>query len=198
MSGERNGEWNEWPFEPLPVLSALERHGVEYVLIGGLAAVLQASPLPTYDIDIAPAPSAANASRLLSALADMDAISLTDVEDVTQALREHLDLSFATPFGHVDLHHRPAGFGSYAALRHNALSVQLGPDLTVLVSPLRDIIHSRTAAGDQRQLPALEAALELGRNWDPVETKRPDAAGPDRRRRDRAELAELGTIEVEG
>ncbi len=161
MSGERTGEWHEWPFEPLPVLRALDRHGVEYVLIGGLAAVLQASPLPTYDIDLAPAPSAANAGRLLAALAEIDAVSLTDVEDVKQALREHRDLSFSTPFGHVDLHHKPAGFESYAVLRRNARSVQLEPDLTILVSSVRDIIHSRTTAGDERQLPALEAVLEL-------------------------------------
>ena len=161
MSGERQGEWHEWPFEPLPVLRALDRHGVEYVLIGGLAAVLQGSPLPTYDIDITPAPSAANGRRLQAALADLAAVALTDVEDA-KALRPKVDLSFYTPFGHIDLHHKPAGFESYAALRRNAVLIQLEPDLTVLVSPVRDIIRSRLAAGDERQLPALEAVLELG------------------------------------
>ena len=161
MSGERRGEWHEWPFDPLAVLRALGRHHVEYVLIGGLAAVLQGSPLPTYDIDITPAPGAANGGRLQAALADLDAIVLTDAEDASQALREKVDLSLYTPFGHVDLHHTPAGFNTYAAVRRNALSLQLEPDLTVLVSPLRDIIRSRTVAGDRRQLPALEAVLEL-------------------------------------
>lgn len=161
MSGERHGEWHEWPFEPLPVLRTLDRHGVEYVLIGGLAAVLQGSPLPTYDIDIAPTPSAANGKRLAAALADIDAAALTNAEDAKQALRRYVDVSYSTPFGHLDLHYKPAGFESYAALRRNAVPMQLEPDLTVLVSPLRDIIRSRTAAGDQRQLPALETALEL-------------------------------------
>ena len=161
MSGARQGEWHEWPFEPLPVLRALATHGVEYVLIGGLAAVLQGSPLPTYDIDVAPAPSAANGRRLAAALADIDAAALTNAEDANQALHRHVDVSYATPFGYIDLHHKPAGFKSYAALRRNAVPLPLEPDLTVLVSPLRDIIRSRIAAGDQRQLPALEAALEL-------------------------------------
>ncbi len=49
MSGERHGEWQDWPFEPLAVLRALHARDVEYVLIGGVAAVLQDSPLPTYD-----------------------------------------------------------------------------------------------------------------------------------------------------
>ncbi|MFN0128479.1 MAG: hypothetical protein ACKV19_17530 [Verrucomicrobiales bacterium] len=161
MSGTRDGEWHEWPFDPLPVLSALGRHRVEYVLIGGVAAVLQGSPLPTYDIDIAPAPGTANARRLESALADVQAAAVTNDEDAQHALRRHTDVSFSTPFGYVDLHYRPAGFDTYAALRRNAVPIQLEPDLTILVSPVRDIIRSRTAAGDQRQLPALEATLEL-------------------------------------
>ena len=144
------------------MLRALGRHEVEYVLIGGLAAVLQGSPLPTYDIDIAPAPGEANGGRLQAALADIDASALADTEDAAPALRPTVDLSFYTPFGHIDLHHKPAGFKTYAALRRNALLLRIEPDLTVLVSPMRDIIRSRLAAGDERQLPALEAVLELG------------------------------------
>jgi hypothetical protein len=93
VSSDRHGEWHEWPFEPLSVLRALGRHGVDYVLIGGLAAVLQASPLPTYDIDIAPAPGSANARRLQAALAELDAIALTGVDDAKQALRRQADVS---------------------------------------------------------------------------------------------------------
>ena len=70
-------------------------------------------------------------------------------------------MSFLTAFGYLDLHYAPAGFATYAALRRNAFTMQLESDLSLLVSPLRDIIRSRTAAGDLRQLPALEATLEL-------------------------------------
>ena len=161
MSGERRGEWHEWPFDPLPALRSLSTHGVDYILVGGLAAVLQGSPLPTYDIDITPAATAGNPERLGAALAAIGAVTLTHVADSSQALDQRIDLSFQTPFGHIDLHHGPAGFNNYAALRRDALSVQLEPGLTVLVSPLRDIIRSRLAAGDERQLPALEATLEL-------------------------------------
>lgn len=149
MSGERRGEWQDWPFDPLAVLRALRDHDVEYVLIGGVAAVLQGSPLPTYDIDISPAPGVPNLTRLRHALAELGATALSD------------DRSFYTPFGHVDVHDRPAGFASYAELRRGSRPIQLEPDLAVRASSLRDIIRSRLAAGDDRQLPALEAALEL-------------------------------------
>ncbi len=154
MSGQRRGEWQDWPFEPLAVLRALHDREVEYVLIGGVAAVLQGSPLPTYDIDITPAPGARNRTRLLAALADLDATALTDEGTLPAE-------SFYTPLGHVDVHHRPAGFANYAELRRGSRPIQLEPDLTVHASSLRDIIRSRLAAGDDRQLPALEAALEL-------------------------------------
>jgi hypothetical protein len=161
VSGERHGEWHEWPFAPLPALRSLRDHDVEYVLIGGLAAVLQGSPLPTYDIDITPAPGTRNQERLRAALAAIDAILLTEVDGLRESLRRGTDVSFYSPYGHIDLNHRPAGFESYAAVRRNALPIELEPGLTILVAPLRDIIRSRLAAGDHRQLPALEAALEL-------------------------------------
>jgi len=161
VSSERLGEWYEWPFEPLPILRALARHEVDYVLIGGLAALLQGSPLPTYDIDITPAPGAANAGRLGTALAELDAIAPDDLEDATKTLRHQVDASFHTPSGYIDVHYRPAGFKNYRALARNARLLELEPGLALRVSPIRDIIRSRTASGDHRQLPALEATLEL-------------------------------------
>ncbi len=163
MSGERRGEWQDWPFEPLAVLRALHVREVEYVLIGGVAAILQGSPLPTYDIDIATAPGARNQTRLLAALADLDATALTEIEDAEQPPAEPRDVSFYTPFGYLDVHRHAAGFTSYAELRRGSHAIRLEPDLTVQASSLRDIIRSRLAAGDERQLPALEAALELAR-----------------------------------
>lgn len=154
MSEQRRGEWQDWPFDPLAVLRVLCDHDVEYVLIGGVAAVLQGSPLPTYDIDVAPAPGARNRTRLLGALADLDATALTDERTLPAE-------SFYSLFGHVDVHHNPAGFTSYTELRRGSRPIQLEPGLTVHASSLRDIIRSRLAAGDDRQLPALEAALEL-------------------------------------
>ncbi|MGH3430466.1 MAG: nucleotidyltransferase domain-containing protein [Mycobacteriales bacterium] len=149
----RRGDWHNWPFEPLPVLRALGARGVDYILIGGLAAVLQGSPLPTYDIDLAPAASVRNRDLLAAALADLGARTIVKTKSK----------SVLTPYGYVDLHFAVAGFDTYASLRRNAVGVDLEPGLRVLASPLRDIIRSRAAAGDTRQLPALLATLEAPR-----------------------------------
>jgi hypothetical protein len=53
----------EGAFDPESVLASLERENVRYVVIGGLAAVLQGSPLFTQDVDICPARDRENLER---------------------------------------------------------------------------------------------------------------------------------------
>ena len=40
-------------FDPQPILEALVRHGVDFVLVGGLAGTARGSAYITYDVDIA-------------------------------------------------------------------------------------------------------------------------------------------------
>ena len=46
----------------------LERHGVEFLVIGGQAGVLHGSPLPTFDVDLCYRRTAENLARLAEAL----------------------------------------------------------------------------------------------------------------------------------
>ena len=61
------------PFDPVRVLSTLHHHGVQFVLLGGLAAIAHGSSLSTEDIDIAPERSRGNLDRLAAALRDLKA-----------------------------------------------------------------------------------------------------------------------------
>ena len=64
------------------IFACLERHGVRYVVIGGLAGILHGSPLVTFDADICPERSASNREQLASALREMGArIRTSDVPD---------------------------------------------------------------------------------------------------------------------
>jgi hypothetical protein len=63
------------------ILGALDRHGVDYVLIGGIAARLHGSPLLTEDVDITPALDRPNLARLAEALTELEA-RLRGAEDV--------------------------------------------------------------------------------------------------------------------
>ena len=55
------------------LLRVLDRHGVEYVLIGGRAASLHGSLFVTTDVDITPATDPANLDRLAAALTEVEA-----------------------------------------------------------------------------------------------------------------------------
>src|SRR5471030_2767108 len=61
------------PYRPDKLLEVLERHGVDYVVIGGLAAELRGSPYATRDVDVTPARTKANFTKLAAALRELDA-----------------------------------------------------------------------------------------------------------------------------
>src|SRR5438093_13469341 len=58
-------------FRPDQILRVLERHGVRYVVIGGIAATLHGSPHVTTDIDITPERGRRNLERLSAALSEL-------------------------------------------------------------------------------------------------------------------------------
>src|ERR1035437_404500 len=58
----------------LTALRALHEGGVEFVIVGGLAAVLNGAPVNTFDLDIVPARDEANVAKLLSVLDILDGI----------------------------------------------------------------------------------------------------------------------------
>jgi hypothetical protein len=59
-------------------LSALDKHGVRYVLVGGVAVVAHGSTLMTQDLDILYHVEQTNVQRLLAALSELDAYVYND------------------------------------------------------------------------------------------------------------------------
>lgn len=55
------------------ILELLNRHEVEYIVVGGVAAVIQGAPVTTFDIDTLVRISDENASRLLRVLDELEA-----------------------------------------------------------------------------------------------------------------------------
>jgi hypothetical protein len=58
-------------FDPVRIIEILNRHGVDFVLVGGYAALLYGARRPTYDVDITPATDAGNLQRLSDALREL-------------------------------------------------------------------------------------------------------------------------------
>src|SRR5665213_2301356 len=72
--------------DPIPLLKHLEEHGVEYIVIGGLAVGAHGHVRPSMDLDIVPGPSQENLSRLAAALVNAKAVDV-EAGDFGQAER---------------------------------------------------------------------------------------------------------------
>lgn len=89
------------------VLRTLVRHEVDFIVVGGVAAILQGSPLTTEDVDIVYLCSAENNLRLAKALGALEAYYLDPAgrriePDASRlaSMRMHL---LKTDFGRVDV-----------------------------------------------------------------------------------------------
>jgi hypothetical protein len=149
------------------LLSTLDRHGVKFVLIGGVAARLHGSPLLTEDVDVTPAPSRENLGRLAAALRELDAkLRVAGApEPIDFPLDERSFDSFTammlvTRHGYLDVCLRPDGTRGYAELAENAETYDVF-GLKIEVASLEDIIRSKQAAGRNKDLQALPTLRAL-------------------------------------
>jgi hypothetical protein len=155
------------PLQADAIFGCLERNGVRYVLIGGLAAILHGSPQLTFDADICPARDADNLEKLATALREMNARIRTP--DVAAGLAFPCDAKFlqgvetlnlVTAFGDLDLTFVPAATKGYEDLAERALSVVV-KGLGIRVASLEDIIRSKEAANRPKDLAALPVLRQL-------------------------------------
>ena len=145
----------------------LAEEQVDFVVLGGFAAIVHGSPLPTEDIDVIPSRDLPNLERLATALKRLGAkIRRSDepVEtkiDAAFLLNMPRMLNLVTSLGDLDLVFAPAGLlTNYEQWLERARRAQLRDGVIVTVANLDDIIASKTAANrpkDQRLLPYLES-----------------------------------------
>jgi hypothetical protein len=151
------------------IFVCLDRHRVLYVVVGGLAAVLHGSPLPTVDVDVCPSREPPNLDRLAVALAELDArIRTPDSPEGVSFPHEGAFLAnvellnLVTLYGDLDLTFRPAGTEGFADLARRAEKVMIR-GVGVSVAALEDVIRSKEAADrpkDRRSLPVLRQLLD--------------------------------------
>lgn len=154
------------PLRTEQIVSALDRHGVDYVLIGGLAAVVHGSAVATTDLDLVPAGNRSNLGRLAGALRELEAkMRVPDLAyPIDVALDDHTfdaftSASFRTPYGDVDVVLRPDAPGPRRHFTFDELNGRAHRrrafGVTIRVADLDDIISSKAAAGRPQDLAAL-------------------------------------------
>jgi hypothetical protein len=140
-------------FDPRAILLALAEHGVEFVVVGGVAVQAHGHGRSTKDIDVMPRPDLVNLSRLSEALAALGAQLLradrpVDVTDPHVLKRAPL-VPLMTVYGRLDLMNVALTQGaprSYDELRERAVETEID-GRTVAVAGLDDLIRMKRVAG---------------------------------------------------
>jgi hypothetical protein len=154
-------------FFPERILAVLVAHGVKFVAIGGFAAYLHGSPIPTTDLDVTPDRERVNLARLSAALTELDAkmralgIEPLPFSHSAESLADARFWNLTTKYGDLDITFEPSGTRGYDDLRRDAIEIDLRGTKISLAS-LADIVRTKGAAGrdkDRRALPVLRELL---------------------------------------
>lgn len=137
------GEGTEKP-RLLVLAELLDRHGVEFLVIGGQAAVLHGSPLPTFDVDLCYRRTAGNLERLAAALKEIHPTLRGAPPDLpfrldARSLALGANFTFDTDLGPLDLLAWIEPLGTYESLIARAERIDLG-SVRVSVISLDDLL----------------------------------------------------------
>ncbi len=158
------------PLDAKKIFDVLDDAGVEYAIIGGIAAIAQGSATLTFDLDLCYARDDNNLERLSRALAPLHPRLRGVKDDIpfsldVRALRNGLNFTLITDAGDLDLLGEVTGIGNYRQVAAQVDEI-LAYDRPRRVLTLEALIRAKRATGRQKDLnalPELEALLELKR-----------------------------------
>lgn len=157
------------------LLGPLVKHGVDFVLIGGMAGIARGSNYPSYDLDIAYARDAANVKRLVAALEEIEVRLRGAPADLPFQLDERTiengaNFTFVTPFGDLDVLADVAGIRSYEELTSAAEEKDVF-GYWVRIASLSHLIAMKRAANRPKDRNMLEEYLVLADRLRQVQKK---------------------------
>lgn len=151
------------------ILELLNRHEVEYIVVGGVAAVIQGAPITTFDLDTLIRVSDDNARRLIRALEDLDARYREHAAVVVPAKKDILaggHLLLMTRAGPLDVLGFIGDSERYEDLLANTVEVSMAGD-RFLVLDLEELVRQKRVMGrakDRAVLDILEEVLRRRRD----------------------------------
>jgi hypothetical protein len=156
-------------FDPYAILQELDRVKTGFVLIGGLARVIQGSDEITHGLDIAPSLNKESLRRLGRALEGLDARRIDgqslDVTDLDPQREPVLELT--SDAGQIKIVPEPAGTRGYEDLRFRANRERLGHGVSPSVASPGDLVRMMEALDRQPDplvLETMRRVLELERS----------------------------------
>lgn len=154
------------------LLAALQEGGVDFIVVGGVAALLEGAPILTLDLDIVYATDDRTLRRWAEVLADLDATyrdpAGRQIPPTAERLRTNRVNLLETRLGLLDLLQTIGDGWTFSDLLPDANEHEVG-GVAVRVLDLSVVIESKILAGrdkDTAMLPVLRRTLEMRRQED--------------------------------
>jgi hypothetical protein len=145
------------------IFATLDAHGVDYVVVGGIAVQVHGHVRMTNDIDLIPSPTPENLTRLADALIELDARVLNPGSEHLKINARMLPRAtlwqFSTRHGDIDVLHDAPGAAPFPQLRERALVIVPG-DHPIPIAGRDDLIKMKRATGRPVDLADIAALTE--------------------------------------
>jgi hypothetical protein len=172
-------------YQFLDALETLKKHGVRFVVIGGLGGRIRGSTTVTDDVDVCYARDDENLERMARALRELRSTLRGAPKDVpflldAETLKMGDHFTFDTDVGKLDILGHPSGItGGYEELERAADEIDMGFGLKLKVASIDDLIRMKRAAGRPKDLIEVEV---LGALRDEIDARAAEEPAQRRKR----------------
>jgi hypothetical protein len=152
------------------LLEGLCEAGIDFIVVGGLAAVIQGAPITTFDLDIVHRQTEENIQKLLAFLKSIDACLRRPDDKIIEPRAKDLEakghLLLKTKYGPLDLLAFIEKGHGFADLLANTTEIDFhGHKLSVLhLETIVELKRDSNDPRDRQRLPVYEETLNLIRD----------------------------------
>jgi hypothetical protein len=147
------------------IIEGLMKAGVDFILVGGLAAVIQGAPVTTLDVDIVHSQSDENIAKLLTFLKSIQAIYRRPDDKIIEPRKDDFSrmghVLLSTRLGPLDILAYIEGRKTYGDLSEHAIEIEFrGQKIRVLdIRILTELKRLSKLPEDKQRLAVLEETL---------------------------------------
>jgi hypothetical protein len=147
------------------LVEVLDRHAVDFIVIGGIAGIIHGSAHPTYDFDVLYARDKKNLERMADALRELHVTLANAPADLpfqidSRTLAAGSNFTFESDLGRFDILGHADGMRDYETMRAKAVTEELW-GTPVRAASIDDLIRMKKAAGRPKDRDMAEELISL-------------------------------------